>query len=999
MRKITLSLLLAVLCALSAAAQSYTISIHLEDSTTGESVAFATVSLTPEGATKATKYMLTDSKGNGALERVRAGSYEIKAELMGYKAHTQTVKVEDKNIDLGTVKMEPDQEVLDAAKVSAVGNPIVIKKDTVEYNASSFKTTDNDALEELLKKLPGVEVAEDGTITSNGETITKITIDGKTFFLDDPQLASKNLPAKIVDKVKVVKKKSEQAEFTGIDDGNEEYVIDLTVKRGMMNGVFGNVMAGGGHDVPSDANGLNDYRYQGAAMVAKFTEKSQLSLILNANNTNNRGFNDLSGSMMQSMRGGGGGMGRGQGGWGGGNGITTSYMGGVNGAWTLFDGKMDFGGNYLYNNTNRDVLEESYKEVYRENAPTLIYNTNGSNHTASDGHRLGFRLDHKFSENTSILIQPQIDFGRGSFLEFQDFTTDSRSGNVTSHVNQGFSSTSGQNRNLTTRGFALFRQRLGIPGRTISIMSNWNYSNNDIDGYNQSLTDVFSGQAVESSSIINQRYDRNSKNRSVMARAVYTEPLGNDFYLEGNYSYSWRKNTSEKTTWDGVIPSPFTRDSHVYDPNLGETVNLAYTNHIINLSHAQSAGLNLAYQHEKTRAQVGVSVNPTKTHNTTTEGETERTYDNKVVNWAPRAMVFHDLNDNTEFRLFYMGRSEQPSTSQLMATLDNSNPLNLSFGNPSLTPYFNHDLRSELNYSNRKTFFSLRGTLEGGMVESPIVNATWTDKSGVTYAMPVNGDNRYNASLRLFLNAPIARSNFSVSFMTRTSYSETNNFVGKGNDFNMDPYYNPDGTVKYDEFVAAFSDIRSRKDFIHNKTRTLSTMDRLRVTYRSDNLEITASGRTRVSKPWYTVMTDNTNDNATWNNQIQSTFNWTVGETGLVIKSDYSYNWYNGYTTQLSPEHILNAEISQLLFKKQFTLALRGYDILNQTKNLSVSDTDNYHQETWNNTLGRYIILSLTWRFGNFGNARNGRMGGMGPGMGGPGGYRGGGGYGGGRGR
>ena len=167
-------------------------------------------------------------------------------------------------------------------------------------------------------------------------------------------------------------------------------------------------------------------------------------------------------------------------------------------------------------------------------------------------------------------------------------------------------------------------------------------------------------------------------------------------------------------------------------------------------------------------------------------------------------------------------------------------------------------------------------------------------------------------------------------------------------------------------------------------------MERLRLTYRSDNLEITASGRTRVSKPWYTVVSDNTNDNATWNNQFQSTFNWTVGETGFVMKADYSYNWYNGYTTQLSPEHILNAEISKLLFKKQFTLALRGYDILNQTKNLSVSDTDNYHQETWNNTLGRYVILSLTWRFGNFGNARNGRMGGMRPGMGGPGGYRGG---------
>lgn len=140
--------------------------------------------------------------------------------------------------------MDPDKQVLDAASVSATGNPIVIKKDTIEYNATSFKTTDNDMLEDLLKKLPGVEVGSDGSVTANGQTISKITIDGKTFFLDDPQLASKNIPAKIVDKVKVVQKKSDQAQFTGIDDGQEETVIDLSIQKGMMNGVFGNVMAG-----------------------------------------------------------------------------------------------------------------------------------------------------------------------------------------------------------------------------------------------------------------------------------------------------------------------------------------------------------------------------------------------------------------------------------------------------------------------------------------------------------------------------------------------------------------------------------------------------------------------------------------------------------------------------------------------------------------------------------------------------------------------------------
>ena len=240
--------ILFVVLPLSAQAQ-YSVKLKLIDDKTGEPVAFATASLTPKGATAASKYVLTDDKGQASITKVAKGVYSLKAEIMGYKTYTQELNVE-KNINLGEVRMLEDAVALDAAKVSAVGNPITIKKDTIEYNASSFKTSDNDMLEQLLKKLPGVEVEADGSITANGETIKKITIDGKTFFLDDPQLASKNIPAKIIDKVKVVEKKSDQAMFTGIDDGEEETIIDLKLRPGMAEGWFGNVMAGGGHDVP-----------------------------------------------------------------------------------------------------------------------------------------------------------------------------------------------------------------------------------------------------------------------------------------------------------------------------------------------------------------------------------------------------------------------------------------------------------------------------------------------------------------------------------------------------------------------------------------------------------------------------------------------------------------------------------------------------------------------------------------------------------------------------
>ena len=521
-----------------ALAQPFSVKLKLVEEKTSEPVQFATVSVTPAGTTKALRYALTDDKGEATVTRVGKGAYVIKAEIMGYKNYELQIVV-TKDVDLGTVKMAEDVQALEASKVSAVGNPIIIKKDTIEYNASSFKTSDNDMLEQLLKKLPGVEVGTDGSITANGETIKKITIDGKTFFLDDPQLASKNIPAKIIDKIKVVEKKSDQAMFTGIDDGDEETVIDLKLRPGMAQGWFGNVMGGGGHDVPGQGSDMNDWRYQGAAMIGRFTDKSQISIILNGNNTNNRGFNDVAGSMMQNMRGSRG-MGRGMGGWRGNNGISTSWMGGLNGAFTLLDGDMDLSGNYLYNGTDKFIEEETSKTTYMEDGTHLINNEKGTNNTFTQGHRFGVRLEHKFSENTSILFEPQFNFGSGNFSEFADFETRQTvlgNNEETYAVNDGYNSNKGWNKNWSTSGFLLLRQKLGKQGRTISANVRYSFSNNDLDGFNQSLTKAYVDPATPDE-IVNQRYDQNSKSTSLSGRLVYTEPIVKNLFLEANYQYS-----------------------------------------------------------------------------------------------------------------------------------------------------------------------------------------------------------------------------------------------------------------------------------------------------------------------------------------------------------------------------------------------------------------------------------------------------------------------------
>jgi hypothetical protein len=835
-------------------------------------------------------------------------------------------------------------------------------------------------LEQLLKKLPGVEVEADGSITANGQTIKKITIDGKTFFLDDPQLASKNIPAKIIDKVKVVEKKSDQAMFTGIDDGEEETIIDLKLRPGMAEGWFGNVMAGGGHDIPGAGLDMNDWRYQGAAMVGRFTEKSQLSIILNGNNTNNRGFNDVAGSMMGNMRGGRG-MGQGMGGWGRNNGISTSWMGGLNGAFTLLDGNMDLAGNYLYNGSDKLVEEETSKITYMEDGSRLLSDEKGHNTTFTQGNRFGVRLEHKFSEKTSILFEPQFNFGAGHFNEFADFSTAnlSEGASAATKVNDGYNSNTGANKNWSTSGFLLFRQKLGKDGRTISANIRYSFSDNNLDGYNRSLTNTYAEDGVAAAAdptIVNQYFDQNSKSTSLSGRLVYTEPIAKNLFLEANYSYSWNKNTSDKITYNSASDLFDENGMLIYNP-VGQIEDPTYSNDILNLSQNHRAGMNLSYQLKKFRAQLGLSANPTITHNET-NGET---YDNKVVNWAPQAMLFYTPNDNLNLRMFYFGRSAQPSTSQLMPVPDNSDPLNISLGNPYLQPYFNHSIRGRFGYTNKQTFTSVNANFGGSFVEDALTTAKWYDSDARQYSIPVNGPTKSSYDLRLFVNSPFGKSDFSIFSMTFANYNESVSYIGTSafQKFEADKYYDAESaTFDYEQFHNDFPNLDKTDKFSRNKTQTLGVTQRLRFTYRSDIVELNVGGRTRMSKSWYTIQ--NSNQQYTWNNQVDMGMNWTI-PGGINLIADFNYNWYNGYTTPQEDEIILNAEITKLLFKKKFTLAVKAYDILGQSKNLSVSDNGNIHKETRNNTLGRYIIVSLTYRFGNF-NQGGGRRG--------PGGYGGG---------
>ena len=951
--------LLLIPTLLNAQRGGFSVKVTLIEADTGSGVEFATVSITAEGSDKAYKYALTNEDGFVEIKGVRAGKYFIKGELMGYVPYQDTINV-DKNLDLGKKKMDVEVNFLEGATVTDLGNPIVIKKDTIEHNIGLMRVTDNETLEDILKRLPGIEVSSDGTITANGKEIKKITIDGRTFFLDDPQLASKNIPAKIIEKVKVVDKQSEQAEFTGIDDGEEETIIDLSVMKGMMNGWFGNIMAGGGSDLRGkDEDGLaikNDFRFQGATMIAKFSESDHIAFIGNANNTNNRGFNDLAGSMMGGMRGGGmrgGGMRGGgmPGGWGGRNGISTSYMAGLNGG-KMFDNKSELTGNYMFNGNERVVEESTAKTTFKQDGSSLFAIDDGYSITNSYGHRAGARADWKISEQTSILFQPQFNFGTGNFEERSDFATDNISASgQKSKINDGYSLSTGENSNQTARGFLLFRQRLGKPGRTISLNIDYDLSKNLMDGINRSLTNSYRDNTLADSSIVDQFYHQSAESYEVGGRLSYTEPLGKNFFAEATYSYDYNYRNSYKVTYD--------------DFETGATINHEYTNDITNESMLQRAGINIMKQEEKYNITVGATAQPSRTINVTEVGGKSTTIDRKVVNWAPNARVDFNFSDYEMLRFRYRGRTGQPSISQLQTVPDNSNPQRVTLGNPYLDPSFSHRLNMMYNKNNVQTFSSLMLNADFNYNQRNIVNASWYDKKGVQYTIPMNNDKgTFSTMARLTYNSPITKSKFSVMSFFNVSYSTGVSFVGKDELLDID---NP----------ATYLNVNN---FEENEYQNLSFSENLRFVYRDDIFEVSVGGNVRYSQAWYTITAENVRP--TWANTVNANVIANIPNI-FNFSTDAAYTFYYGYEEGYNePTLVWNAELSRQILKN-LTLSIKCYDILNQSRNTYRTTTDNYVQDTRNNTLGRYLMVNLTYRFGTFGNQpMGGRMGGHGRGPG-----------------
>lgn len=885
---------------LFAHAQTGAISGKIIDAESNESVAEATIRIL-----QAKDSMLVAGKAsdkNGAFSiPVKIGDYIVHISFIGYTDFFKSIRLSasSPNINIGTIKLSTDNVLLDEAVVSAKAVEIRVKGDTIEYNADSYKVTQSAVLEDLLKKMPGVEISSEGKITINGKEIKKILVDGKEFFSSDPKVASKNLPAKVVEKLQVLDRRTDMAQMTGFDDGDEETVLNLEFKPGMKQGVFGNAFAGYG----------SKNRYEANAMVNYMRENDQLTFIGGANNTNNAGFSDLASSMFGNS----GGGRRRRGGFGNTNGISDAANTGLNFS-KEFSKKLTLGGNVRYGYTDNVTTSKEFTENILKSGNTFEKENNASNNI-SQNLNSEFRLEWQPDSLTKIIFNPELSIYKNIRNEQGDFLTYNTDKDSINYGNSDYYAHG--NGNDVELDLDVSRQ-LGKKGRVLSGSFDYEFGNSENKGDNVSNTYYL---GTRPNDIIDQRFVNTNNYNRIRTFLSYVEPLGSNNFLQLAYTFRNNRSASDKDTRSQDADGNYT----VLDKAYSKSLENNFTHHEVEL--------NFRSQREKYNYLLGFSVQPSDSHSKTFIGDS--IIDNRpqrVVNYAPMARFDYQWSKQRNLRLYYDGRTNQPSVAQLSPVVDISDPLNITYGNPDLKPSFDHRFR--VRYRDFDPKKSSAVLFFGGFnyTLNDIVSDTKTDvATGRKEATYTNASGSWNANGRFILNQPLKNIKFSFFSMSYGRYAEGSAFVN--NEKNL------------------------------SKTTNLSEV--LGLNYRSDAFDFSIRGRASYS----------TIKNSLQASQNQEYFNYGASANTTVylpydfsIESDINYLTNSGYSAGFEQDEVLwNASISkQFLKQKNATLRFKIYDILQDRSNISRSVTSNYIRDTTTNTLTSYFMFHFVYRFNIF---------------------------------
>ena len=961
MRRLLVLMMTVSLAVLSVHAQRM-VSGKVIEQDTQDAVIQATASLL--SGEKVVANAVTNTDGAFRVKAPNDGTFTLKITYVGFKTYTKKITIkEGKDFNAGTISMASDAIILKGATVTARASKVTLKADTFVYNAAAFRTPEGSVVEELVKRLPGAEVSDDGTIKINGKEVKKILVDGKEFMTGDTKTAMKNLPTNIIDRIKAYDKQSDLARVSGIEDGEEETVLDFGIKQGMNRGIMANA------DI---AVGTKD-RYSGRIFGGIMQNDLKIFMMTNANNTNDMGFP------------GGGGGGR----WGGGRqGLTANKMTGFN---LNYEGaKLKLDGSVRWNHSDGDALSKRSTETIYSSEKSQFGNSISQNYSRSNAWNVQMRLEWTPDSMTNIMFRPS--FRLNSSDGDQNSNEASFTEDPYKYVTNPLLDIAGANSVLKSKGLVQndrtqtsvsysdsknvngmlqFNRRLNNSGRNITVQLNAGWSDGDSKSISNSLIQYYNTGVIVGDTI-NRYTITPTKNWNYSARLTYSEPILPRTYLQFSYQFQYRYQKSDRGTFDfsdlladgSWMGGYRSWDSYLHQFGVNniepyKDTELSRFSEYQNYIHTAEVMLRIV--RKAYTFNVGVQMVPQKSHFIQdykgVHADTTRT----VTNFAPTMDFRWKRSQQSQLRFSYRANTGQPSMSDLLDITDDSDPLNITKGNPGLKPSFTQTFRLNYNDYIQKYQRAIMTFVNFSTTANSISNkTTYNSVTGGRITKPENINGNWNGMVGFMFNTALDSAGyFNVNTFTNLNYTHN---VG---------YVSPDLT----------------SDAVKSVTTTAGIMERLAASYRNDWLEIELNGSVNYNRSRSELQTSNNLDTwmFTYGGMVGITAPWgTSLTTNMNMQSRRGYNDASMNTNEL----IWNAQLSQSFLKgNALTLSLQLYDILHQQSNLSRAITASMRTDTEYNAITSYGMLHVIYRLNLFG-GKAGRQGFGGPG--GPGGRRGG---------
>lgn len=940
--KKSILMMLLLLVSIASFAQERLVSGAIIDRDTKDPVEQVTVQLLKTDSTYVTG-AISNEKGLFHLNAPENGKYLLKITSVGYKPTVKRVVIEqDKNLALGNVVVGADAIMLKGAVVTAMAQKVTLKEDTFVYNSAAYRTPEGSVVEELVKRLPGAEVSDDGTIKINGKEVKKILVDGKEFMTGDTKTALKNLPTSIIDKIKAYDEKSDLSKVTGIDDGEEQTVLDFNVKKGMNKGLMSNIDLGIG----------NKDRYSARGMGGYFNSNNRFMLFGNANNTSDRGF-------------GGGGPRRG---FGGGNGLNASKMLAANYNYEEKN-KIKFNTSLRWNHGDGDVWSRSASENFMGSSSSFS-NSLSQKFSRSDSWNGNIRLEWMPDTMTNILFRPSISwttndsrstsisasYNQDPYQYSDDPLSDEgieKMDEVDAVINRQKSVSLSNSKNNNIRGMLQLNRKLNNKGRNVTLRMDAKYTDKDsksISLQNAHLYLVQNEAGLDSTYQTNRYNLTPSKDYSYSAQATYSEPLWKATFLQFSYKFTYSYSKSDRSTYDfskysfdGINPAYGAWGNYLgrLDGELGDYRDDKLSRYSEYRNYTHDIQVMMRFIRQKYNLNFGVMIQPQRSKFIQDyQGkyvDTVRT----VTNISPTLDFRYRFSKMSNLRVNYRGTTSQPSISQLLNIVDDSDPLNVSMGNPGLKPSFTQNFRLFYNNFVQNHNKGVMTYINFSTTSNSISNkVTYDASTGGRITKPENINGNWNVQGAFMFNCSI-------------------DSAGVWN-------INTDTHLGYNHYVSYLS-LDKSQDSQKNTTQNTTWNERLSLSYRNDWLELSLDGTLAYNHAKNKLQPNSNLD--TWQFSYGPSMTLTA-PWGTSLNTSLSCSSRRGYSdaSMNTDEFVWNAQLSQGFLKgKPLTVMLQFYDLLHQQSTFSRAISSVSRTDTEYNAINSYAMLHVVYRMNLFG--------------------------------